>query len=109
MATTIGKMRYPMKLQSATRTTDAGGGSAESWSTVATIYADIKPINAEESYRQGVIQESVTHDVYVRFRAGLSTSNRLLYESRVFNIKGVLNIDERDRFMKLSCKEGVAT
>lgn len=109
MATTIGKMRYPLKLQSATRTTDAGGGSSESWSTVATIYGDIKPLNSEESYRQGVIQESVTHEVYVRFRAGLSTSNRLLYESRVFNIKGVLNIDERDRFLKLTCKEGVAT
>lgn len=106
MSTTIGKMRYPLQLQTASYTADSGGGSATTWTTTATIYGDINPVRAEEKYRQGQVQESVTHEVYVRYRAGLTTANRLVYDNRTFNVKGVINVDERKRFMKLNCQEG---
>ena len=43
MANSIGKMRYRVKVERATNTRDAGGGLAQSFGSVATIYANINP------------------------------------------------------------------
>tara|TARA_R100001510_G_C7613590_1_gene176395 strand:- start:120 stop:449 length:330 start_codon:yes stop_codon:yes gene_type:complete len=109
MANSIGKMRYKAELQSPTATTDAGGGSAITWTRLTDLYCNIKPVRADEKYRQGQVQDSVSHDVYIRHRDDISTKYRLVYGSRNFNIKGILNIDERDRYLLLKCQEGVAT
>jgi head-tail adaptor len=47
----LGKMRHRVALQSATNTTDAGGGLAQVWETITHIYASIEPKNGSESYR----------------------------------------------------------
>jgi head-tail adaptor len=39
----------------------------------------------------------------------ISTNSRVSYGSRNFNVRGIVNVDERDRFLKLLCEEGVAT
>ena len=104
----IGKLRYSVDLQEATRTTDAGGGSAVAWGHLTRIYADIRPVSGRENYRQDQVQETVSHEVTIRHRAGVSIKHRLVYGTRVFNIKHVRNIDERDRFLLLLCDEGVA-
>lgn len=104
----IGKMRYRVKIESATDTTDAGGGRARVYNTLATVYANIKPIKGTETFRQGKVSSDTTHEVTLRYRSDLSTKYRICYGTRVFSIKSILNIDERDRFLKLECKEGVA-
>tara|TARA_R100000773_G_C4221020_1_gene119849 strand:+ start:1661 stop:1987 length:327 start_codon:yes stop_codon:yes gene_type:complete len=104
----IGRMRYPVTLQSPTVTRDAGGGLTESYTTLATLFADIRPVSGSEKYRQGKLQESVTHEIIVRYRSDIATNYRIVYESRNFNIRNIRNIDERDRFLKLICTEGEA-
>ena len=105
----IGNLRYKVDLQGPTRTSDGAGGYTESFSNIASIYADIRPQNALETYRQGQVQEKVTHKITIRYRSNISTNNIIKYESRTFNIKGIKNINERDRFLELLCEEGVAT
>lgn len=108
MTTTIGRLRHRVNLQSATTTRDAGGGVTESWSTVAQIYCDIKPVSGSERYRQGKVQESLTHEIVMRHRTGIDTNYRINFESRNFNVRSIRNIDERDRFLVLLCTEGEA-
>jgi SPP1 family predicted phage head-tail adaptor len=105
----IGKMRYRVKLESATDTTDSGGGRSQAYATKAFLYANIKPISGTETFRQGKVASDTTHELIIRYRSDIDTKYRICYGTRVFNIKSILNIDERDRFLKLSCKEGVAT
>lgn len=104
----LGKMRHRVALQSATNTTDAGGGLAQVWETITHIYASIEPKNGSESYRQGQIQDKTTHEITMRYRANISTKYRIKYGTRLFNINHIKNIDERDRFLLLTCEEGVA-
>jgi SPP1 family predicted phage head-tail adaptor len=108
MSNSIGKMRYRVKVENATNTRDAGGGLSQSYSAVTFIYANIKPLNANSIYRQGIVQEKVTHEITLRYMKNISTNSRITYGSRNFNIKGIINVDERDRFLKLLCEEGVA-
>jgi SPP1 family predicted phage head-tail adaptor len=102
----IGKMRYQVKLQSPTSTTDAGGGRSQVWSTLGTIWANIVPKSGTERYKHDQIEDTTTHDVYIRYRSDIDAKYRILYGSRVFSIKAILNVEERDRFYLLSCTEG---
>ena len=104
----IGRMRYRMQLQSPSNVTDAGGGRTQSFVRVADIYANIVPKSGKESYQRGKVQDETTHEIYIRYRSDIDATYRLVYDSRSFNIKELLNVDERDRFYKLSCTEGVA-
>ena len=105
----IGMLRHQVSLQSPTNTTDTGGGAVKTWTTLAKLWANIKPVSGSEKYRQGQVQETATHHVTIRYRSDIGTNYRLVYESRNFNIKHIRNIDERDRYMLLVCNEGEAT
>jgi len=108
MANSIGKMRYKVKVERATNTRDAGGGLAQSFGSVATIYANIKPKNANSVYRQGMLQEKVTHEITIRYMKNIDTNSKITFGTRSFAINGIINVDERDRFLTLLCEEGIA-
>ena len=101
-------MRYRIKVENATNTRDAGGGMSQAYNSAAFVYANIKPTNANSSYRQGMVQEKVTHEITMRFMKNIGTNSRISYGTRLFDVKGIINVDERDRFLKLLCEEGVA-
>ena len=105
----IGMLRHQVSLQKPTNTTDAGGGAAKSYTTLATLWANIKPVSGSEKYRQGQVQETATHQVTIRFRSDIGTNYRIVYDDRNFNIKHIRNVDERDRYILLICNEGEAT
>lgn len=106
--TSIGRMRYRVALQSPTNTRDAGGGVSQSYKTINTIWADIVPQKGSETYRQGKTTEKITHKITIRKLPNVNTRNRISYDSRLFAIKNVINLDERGRFLQLLCEEGVA-
>ena len=108
MSTSIGRLRYQVDLQSATNTRDSGGGLSQSFNSVSKIFADIRPQSGDETFRQGKMQEKLTHNIIIRFKTGVTTSQRIVYKSRVFNIRSIINVDERDRFLMLKCVEGEA-
>ncbi len=108
MSNSIGKMRYRVKVERATNTRDAGGGLSQVFNSVATIYANIKPKSANSTYRQGILQEKVTHEITIRFMKNIDTNSRITYGNRSFAVNGIINVDERDRFLTLLCEEGIA-
>jgi len=55
-----------------------------------------------------MLQEKVTHEVTIRYMTNIDTNSRITVGTRKFNIKGIINVDERDRFLKLLCEEGIA-
>lgn len=106
MATSIGRLRYKVDLQKATDTSDGAGGRSQAYNTIAQLFADIRPQGGAEQYRQGKVQDKTTHNIFIRHRSDISTDYRIKYENRLFNIRQVINVDERDRFYKLVCNEG---
>ena len=105
----VGQLRHPITLQGQGTTRDAGGGISSGWSDIATIYADIRPKTGKEVYTQGKGVGSVSHEITVRYRTDITNASRISYDSKLFNIRAIINVDERDRFLKLLCEEGVAT
>ncbi len=99
------KMRHRVDIQSLTETTDDQGGFTKAWATDATVWAEIVPMKGYERFQAQQTQTPLTHKVTMRYRTGVTTAHRLLYGSRVFGIKEVINVDERGSFLELKCIE----
>jgi len=113
----VGSMRSKLELQSYSASSDGGGSSTLTWSKVATIYGRIQPSRANESLFGDQLREVLTHVIVVRHRNNVTTKNRLVQTfirngsqiTRTFNVKGVLNPDNKFKYLHLGCEEGVPT
>ena len=107
-----GALRHRLVVQAENPTPDGGGGQGDPWAdpiTVATLWGRVEPLSGTERHRAGRLEAAVTHRITVRHRAGIGAGMRILFRKRPFNIRAVLNPEERDRFLELLCEEGVAT
>ncbi len=93
-------------IQAVSRAGDGQGGSDETWAEVAQVWAQIEPIKGYERMQAQQLAAPVTHKVTLRWQDWITTAHRIYYESRVFNIKEVINVDEAKQFLKLTCVEG---
>lgn len=105
----IGNMRRRLTVQFKTETANGSGGLTRSWSTQATVWGNIQPARAEKKMGAWKLTHIVTHKIYTRFRTDIDQTMRIVYGSRVFQIHGVLDIDEKRKYLELSCQEGVGS
>ncbi|MDD3371564.1 MAG: phage head closure protein [Alphaproteobacteria bacterium] len=105
-----GKLRKRIAVQAEQRTDDGAGGYALAWTTLATVWANVEPLRGNENYTHGRLEGRVTHRITLRWRDDLpvTTDMRLLMDSRVFNVRAVLNEGERNRWTVILAEEGVA-
>ncbi|MDH4319948.1 MAG: phage head closure protein [Desulfobulbaceae bacterium] len=100
-----GRLRHRVIIQAAGGTANGYNEVVATWSNVATVWADVRPASGKEQWRGLEPEAVVSHEVAMRYRAGVGPANRLLFGSRVLNIKAVLNLDERNRELLLLCEE----
>jgi SPP1 family predicted phage head-tail adaptor len=105
----IGAMRHRVMIQSERRTVDTDGSAALAWYDEVEVAADIKPSSGRERFFGMQLEGSITHKITIRYRSDMAPKKRLLYGSRAFQVRAVINTDERQRFLELLCEEGVAT
>lgn len=60
----------------------------ESWSTLATVWAEVLQRGSRETYRQSQIVGDMTHLVRIRARSDVKSSMRLKWGTRYLNLIG---------------------
>lgn len=105
-----GKLRHKVSVQKLNMTEREGGGYDTEWETFANPYAWIKPISGTESLFGMQLQDSITHDIVIRYKASraITPEHRIKFGDRLFNIRSVINVEERDRWLQIRAEEGVA-
>jgi len=96
----IGPLRQRITLQSpGTPTRTASGAVTEVWTTVATVWADVRAASAQERHLSQVNTDlaTVTHRITIRYRADVNPLWRILYGSRIFNVQSAVDRDGRKR------------
>ena len=106
--TSVGSMTKSIVIQSVANTTDAGGGRSVVWSTYKTVYANVQQLSGTTKYAQGVVDEKGAYVFTVRYTAGITTLNRINYNSQLFSITSVINPDERNKYLVIKADEGGA-
>lgn len=102
-----GKLRQRFEIQEATESRDSFGDAPVTFSTVAERWGQLMPSTGVEFWRAQQVQPNISAMIRLRYFDGLTSRHRLKMGSRIFNISGVINTDERKREHVLTCSEGV--
>lgn len=107
-----GKLRHQVTIQSLTAgspTRKPDGTLDAAWTDAIgnPVAASIDPVTGKESFLAGGHLAEVDHKIRIRYRAGITAKQRVLFGSRVFDILAVLNWEERNKELLLLCKEGL--
>jgi SPP1 family predicted phage head-tail adaptor len=104
----IGKLSKRVAIQSQTITRNDVGEAIETWATIKTVYASIKPLSARELLRADQLQATATTRMIMRDNGvTIKPSYRILWDSRIYDINAINNIDERGHTIELLCTEHV--
>lgn len=98
-------LRHRLTLEELQRVSDEGGGFTETWVEVATLSCDLRPIGGGEGLESDRLAGRVSHEVALRYRPGVVPAMRFRKGARLFHISSVINVDERNRWLKCLCEE----
>ena len=111
-----GRLRRRIQLQRLVRTPDGAGGGSKAWTTFATVSAEPRPLTGNQRLQAEQLQSTVVTRLVIRFRPSpsnpempfVSAKDRVLYKGVAQNIKAVIDIEERRRWLELDLESGVA-
>jgi len=86
---------------------DSTGQVLETWSPQSTIWASIAPVAGREYFNASGERAEVTHKIGIVYGPTVAPRDRITYGSRIFDIKSVINLQERNRELLLMCTEHV--
>jgi len=129
-----GRLRKRITIEAVMETRDAYGEPAETWSayqgallateagvtltteagveltvgtTTGTYWADVIPISGREYFTAKSVHADVTHKFRIRYQSGITPKHRISYDSRVFDIRDVIDVDARKRTLEMIAIERV--
>ena len=98
-------MRHYIDLQSATASQDGYGEESKVWATDESIFAQIQPLRGQQLLEYQQINAELTHRIIIRHTSNATPEKRIKFGTRIFDINVVRNIDERNIYQELLCKE----
>lgn len=104
-ANPIGSLRHRVGLQRPVRTVGPGGTATIEWQSMGSMFARIEPVNGREVALADGISARVTHRIIIRHRDGVAADMRFVEGGRVFEIRAVLDVEGRGRWVHCSCEE----
>lgn len=91
-----GDLHDLISLQSVTaETRGARGESVPVWTTYASAWAEVKPLNAKQLEVGRAYADTVSHAIRIRYRDGVSPTHQAVLGSRIFAINGVVETVRR--------------
>ena len=108
----IGSKRHRITIQQKpdSISRDVTGAESFTWeniSTAPTMWAEEMPLTGREFMAAGQEQAQAVTKWRIRYRDDITTINRVIEGSRVFDILHIENIAGRDRELILVCKEAL--
>ncbi|MFO0939829.1 MAG: phage head closure protein [Pirellulales bacterium] len=77
------------------------------WQPVAVVWAEVRQINGQEIERAKQMLATCSHMIAIRYREGVTTSMRVKFGDRQFEIRAVLDADSGGRELQLVCGEAI--
>lgn len=101
----IGALRHRVVIEVPVRTPTDGGAAIETWLPLAEVSAEIVPLRGQEVFEGDRLLGRDLFDVRMRHRDDITTAMRIVFETRIFDIRHVRDPDMRGRWLVLVCEE----
>ncbi|NDD52969.1 head-tail adaptor protein [bacterium] len=103
-----GQLKHRIQIQTnATTASSDLGQPIDAWTTVATVWGSIEPLSGREAFYAQQVQADASHKVIIRGNQTINTKQRLIHESRTFNIVSIMDDEEKKRWKTLMVTEAV--
>jgi SPP1 family predicted phage head-tail adaptor len=89
-----GKLNSRVKIEQKSTVQDAYGQPVETWTDVATVWAEVRDITGKEFVSAQATQNAVQTKITIRHRAGIVPAMRAVHGSDTYNIESVLGQDK---------------
>lgn len=98
-----GTLRHQVVVQKRAMTRDSLGAPVETWSTFATVFAEVQPLRGREYLDIRAAQSEVTTRIRMRYLAGMNTTMRITHDGAIYRVVDVINENSRDRMIECMC------
>lgn len=98
-------MTRQVTIRTMTRVPDGMGGYTETPTDVPNVWAAVEPLQGNEQLQAMQTGMKRPHRITMRYRAGMTAASTLLYGTRVFDIKSVVDPEEKHRELVLMTDE----
>jgi SPP1 family predicted phage head-tail adaptor len=102
-----GQLNRRLVLEAPVETDDSAGGVARSFNAIATLWASVTPVSAQEEIEAARLGARVTHRIGLRFSSDITTRHRFRDGSAVYRIVSLRDRDGRRRFLDLTAEQRI--
>lgn len=104
-----GMLRTVVEFQRLVRTSDNAGGFTQTWQAIsgAPTRAHVQSMSGAERFASARVEATATHKVTVRYFAGLTEADAVVWNDKRANIRFINNVEDRDLWLVLDVQTGV--
>jgi SPP1 family predicted phage head-tail adaptor len=104
------QLRHTITIQSEVVGDDEGGGGGLTWSDFATeIPAKIIHVSGREVQFADGQQGQINTIIVIRYLENVTEGMRAVFNNSGYNIRSVIDPEERNEWLELGCERGVPT
>lgn len=92
----IGRMDRRIEFQTPGNTRDSMGSFVQTWTTFLRVWAQAKPLRASERFSSDQQRESKVYTFLIRYRDGITSDMRIVYNEEYYRISGIAEINRRE-------------
>lgn len=101
-----GQLRHRVSIQTQNDVDDGMGGFTTTWTHSFWARAAIWDLTSKERLDAMKLESVVSSKIRIRYRAGITSKNRIVFGSSVFNILGdPVNHERRNIYLDILCSE----
>lgn len=98
-----GQLKTRLVLQQPVETPDDQGGVLRTWSTFATVWAQVTPLSARNSVEADSDGATQNYRIVMRGNFSLTLQHRLVDGTRIYTINAIRERDDR-RFLEIDAQ-----
>ena len=103
-----GEMNERVQIIRETRTSDGAGGQTLSLTTLASVWAHVRPRSGREMERFDRVNASAMYLFVIRYRTDVEESDRILWKGEYYNIRYIAQGTGRALYLEIDAERGVA-
>jgi SPP1 family predicted phage head-tail adaptor len=99
-----GELNRKITLQKVSISQDSELNTVETWYDIVDVWANCLPKGGREFYRLQTMNNEITKIFKIRYMKNIDPRNRIKFRCRYFEIIDIINVDEKNEELLITCK-----